>query len=275
MVTRVVGRGICPKCGREGSVVLKSVGGRVYIYFKHGRKWCYVGPLENHDLSKLITDLRDYHSLTTKFTSFLTHLGGNLRVATLFIINTSLIVLTYGINLGGVKYSPVVTSLVLLTSVVTCSLLATYEGTSMSVTTYATLRKLINYGLTPYLLITYLASVATLIATLPLQSPINYLITIKLGWGYSVIKIPLNALVLNALVLTYLSRPLSTVRKLVLATAVPIATTATLVAVPILVNAYVVTNTTYLIASVITASLITTALVITFNTLVAIIKTLS
>jgi len=52
--TRVIGRGKCPRCGREGSIVLKSVGGRIYVYFKHGNQWCYLGPLESVDLGKLI-----------------------------------------------------------------------------------------------------------------------------------------------------------------------------------------------------------------------------
>jgi len=74
MSTRVVGRGRCPKCGREGSVVLKEISGRVYVYFKHGRDWCYIGPLDKVDLSKLITELSvsPYHNITTK-------LGGSIK----------------------------------------------------------------------------------------------------------------------------------------------------------------------------------------------------
>jgi len=68
---RVIGRGKCPKCGREGSVVLKEISGRVYVYFKHGRDWCYIGPLDRVNLAELITELRPspYHNITTKLGS--------------------------------------------------------------------------------------------------------------------------------------------------------------------------------------------------------------
>jgi len=53
---RSVGRGRCPKCGEEGSVVVKSVGGKEYVYIKHGRKWHYVGPLDRVDLGALLLE---------------------------------------------------------------------------------------------------------------------------------------------------------------------------------------------------------------------------
>lgn len=68
MSSRVVGKGKCPKCGRVGSVVLKEISGRVYVYFKHGRDWCYVGPLDRVNLSGLVVELSasPYHGITTK-----------------------------------------------------------------------------------------------------------------------------------------------------------------------------------------------------------------
>lgn len=47
--TRTVGRDICPKCGREGAIVIRRIGNREYIYFRHGKKWCYIGPLLNKE----------------------------------------------------------------------------------------------------------------------------------------------------------------------------------------------------------------------------------
>jgi len=54
--TRSVGRVKCPKCGREGSLIVKSVGGKEYVYVKHGRTWHYVGPLDKVNVSSLLAE---------------------------------------------------------------------------------------------------------------------------------------------------------------------------------------------------------------------------
>jgi hypothetical protein len=54
--TRSIGRGKCPKCGEEGSLIVKSVGGKEYVYVKHGRTWHYVGPLDKVDVNMLLTE---------------------------------------------------------------------------------------------------------------------------------------------------------------------------------------------------------------------------
>ena len=46
MSSRSIGRGRCPKCGEEGSIIVKEIAGRYYIYFKHGKRWCYIGPID-------------------------------------------------------------------------------------------------------------------------------------------------------------------------------------------------------------------------------------
>jgi len=51
---RSLGRGRCPRCGEEGSVVVKWVGGKEYVYVKHGRTWHYVGPLDRVDVNELL-----------------------------------------------------------------------------------------------------------------------------------------------------------------------------------------------------------------------------
>jgi len=45
MSSRSIGRGRCPKCGQEGVIVINAIGGQRYVYFRHGRRWCYIGPL--------------------------------------------------------------------------------------------------------------------------------------------------------------------------------------------------------------------------------------
>ncbi len=45
MSSRSIGQGTCPKCGRRGTLVIKALGGGYYAYYRHGRSWCYLGPL--------------------------------------------------------------------------------------------------------------------------------------------------------------------------------------------------------------------------------------
>gem|GEM_PF-990632 len=56
MSARSIGRGRCPKCGREGSVVIKMVGGKEYVYVKHGRTWHYIGSLEKIDVNEILRE---------------------------------------------------------------------------------------------------------------------------------------------------------------------------------------------------------------------------
>lgn len=97
MTTRVIGRGMCPRCGEEGSIVLKDMYNKVYIYVKHGRRWCYVGPLEAVDLSSIITSLSDYHYLTTKIRSCarITLGLGRMRVSTLVFVSLFSVAIAY------------------------------------------------------------------------------------------------------------------------------------------------------------------------------------
>jgi len=45
MSSRSIGQGTCPKCGRRGTLVIKTLGGGYYAYYRHGKSWCYLGPL--------------------------------------------------------------------------------------------------------------------------------------------------------------------------------------------------------------------------------------
>jgi len=62
MSSRSVGRGRCPRCGQDGIIVVKCVSGREYVYFRHGRKWCYIGPADRVDITKLITVENKYRA---------------------------------------------------------------------------------------------------------------------------------------------------------------------------------------------------------------------
>jgi len=54
MSSRSLGRGRCPKCGQEGVVVIRRIGGQEYVYVRHGKKWCYVGPLSKVSLEAIL-----------------------------------------------------------------------------------------------------------------------------------------------------------------------------------------------------------------------------
>ncbi|MCD6278235.1 MAG: hypothetical protein J7J11_00980 [Desulfurococcales archaeon] len=132
MSSRVVGHGTCPKCGRSGSLVLKKLGGNVYIYFKHGSRWCYIGPVGSVDMDELLRDveLEPYHNFTTKFTEYLSKLldEARLRLGAQLMIGLALTVSAYGLATGGAKYSSIILTLAGLSALLFASLLATYES---------------------------------------------------------------------------------------------------------------------------------------------------
>ena len=52
----IVGRGRCPRCGAEGTVILRVDGSRPYVYVRHGRVWHYIGTLDRVNLEHIITN---------------------------------------------------------------------------------------------------------------------------------------------------------------------------------------------------------------------------
>ena len=52
----IVGRGRCPRCGAEGTVILRVDGSRPYVYVRHGRVWHYIGTLDRVNLESIITN---------------------------------------------------------------------------------------------------------------------------------------------------------------------------------------------------------------------------
>ena len=208
MSSRVVGRGVCPKCGREGSVVLKELSGKIYVYFKHGRKWCYLGSLENVDLSKVIVDL-GYHTFTTKFAeyfrSYLERVSMNYAVV--FIIALALLLSAYGISTGGYVYGHIVLTLVILSSLVFTTLIAFYEKKCLSKAKYEMLSKILEQGMFQYIVISFLIFAAVSFASMPLTCPLKITLIGK-AHSYEVsIPIPLTSIILSSTCLTVMLRP--------------------------------------------------------------------
>ncbi len=243
--SRVIGRGRCIKCGREGSVVLKEISGRIYVYIKHGREWCYLGPLEKVDLSSIVIGVRDYHTFTTKLAEyFRVRIGGaGVKVSTPFIVGLALLLAAYGIGLGG--YGNYVLTMVLLSTLSFLFSIAVYENTYAGHQEYGTLSRNLSRGLKLYILLTIALTIIAVITTIPLVSPLSFKFTciIPLHTGHQDIgisieepgilsgsrisvspahtatgietyafiniMIPISSIIIASLLITYLSRPLS------------------------------------------------------------------
>ncbi|MGC8607074.1 MAG: hypothetical protein ACP5GZ_04335 [Vulcanisaeta sp.] len=51
MPSRAVGMGVCPRCGKPGTVVIKAGN---YVYVKHGNTWHYIGTIDKVNLNKIL-----------------------------------------------------------------------------------------------------------------------------------------------------------------------------------------------------------------------------
>ena len=101
MSSRVLGKGVCSKCGNKESLVLKEISGKICVYFKHGRKWYYIGPLSEVDLRELIFTLKNCHSFTTRFKDFIvTHGGSSMSRALMFVLGVSFILIAYSLSMN-------------------------------------------------------------------------------------------------------------------------------------------------------------------------------
>ncbi len=226
MSSRVVGHGRCPKCNREGSIVFKEISGRIYVYVKHGREWCYLGPLDRVDLSSILIDLRDYHISTTKLVDYVRVKWGtiSMRIPVLFVIGLALLLAAYGIGIGDSSYGNYVLALVLLSTLSFLLAIAVYESTYTRLQGYTILSRIISKGLVPYALFTVVLVVCVIIATIPLVASIRLEFRIPLHtsppdvetYAYISIVIPITSFIISSLIITYLSRPLiSSLRKLI------------------------------------------------------------
>ena len=227
MFSRVIGRGVCPKCGREGSLVFKELYGKIYVYFKHGRKWCYVGPLDKIDLSSLLISLETYHTFTTKFLGYLKSLVGemSMKLATMFIISLTLTSAAYGLSTAGSKYNSIVLTLTIVSDLMFAFVIAFYESIYKE-GKYKLLDKVVSKGKIVYLLFSISALWLTLLVTYPLASPITLKFYYRIPVGSSVttaseetrvliskiciiheVMIPLTSIIASALILALLLRP--------------------------------------------------------------------
>ncbi len=284
MSSRVVGRGVCPKCGREGSVVFKEISGRIYVYMKHGRDWCYLGPLGSVDLSSVLTDLTDYHTFTTKLAGFIRSRWGSdrMKVSTPFTIGLALLLTAYGVGLGGPNYGNYVLALVLLSTLSFLLAIATYESIYSKLKSYMGLSRVMSKGLMPYTLLTAALVFFTVIITIPLEAPIKLELTYHpppyVGIESVRTAIPITSVIITSLVVTYLSRPLinslrSYLTYIVLSTLVGYAALLTLPLIQFGINVLAEPSTlTYLAVSVGTALVITAALITIFTVSLSVLK---
>ncbi|BDR93432.1 hypothetical protein [Vulcanisaeta souniana] len=51
MPSKAIGMGMCPRCGRPGTVVIKAGN---YVYIKHGNTWHYIGIIDKVNLNKIL-----------------------------------------------------------------------------------------------------------------------------------------------------------------------------------------------------------------------------
>ncbi len=51
MPSRAIGMGMCPRCGKPGTVVIKAGN---YVYVKHGNTWHYIGTIDKVNLNKIL-----------------------------------------------------------------------------------------------------------------------------------------------------------------------------------------------------------------------------
>ena len=204
MSSRVLGKGVCPKCGNEGSLVLKEISGKIYVYFKHGRKWCYIGPLSEVDLRELIFTLENYHSFTTKFKDFIITYGvKNMSRALMFILGISFILVAYSLSVNP-NFSGIVLALTVLSTIAFSTLIASYELSPLPKVKYSHLKGILSKGLHYYLSLALIIIALVFIASSPLTSPYNVMINVE---NFSM-KTSLSTLLLVSVIVVFLQRPL-------------------------------------------------------------------
>ena len=202
--SRVLGKGICPKCGNEGSLVLKEISGKIYVYFKHGRKWCYIGPLSEVDLRELIFTLENYHSFTTKFKDFIVTYGvKSMSRALTFILGISFTLVAYSLSVNP-NFSGIVLALTVLSTIAFSTLIASYELSPLPKVKYSHLRGILSRGLHCYLSLALIIIALAFIASFPLTSPYNVMISVE---NFSM-KTSLSTLLLVSMIVVFLQRPL-------------------------------------------------------------------
>ncbi len=233
MTTIVVGRGVCPVCGQEGSVVLKEIGGRVYVYVKHGNNWHYVGPLEKIDLTGI---LRGEKTGDASRTSGIWLRPQALLVLSSIFLFTSCLVT----SIGGWGHTCVPLLLSTLGVLTTSTSIALHECNGGS---YGVLDRVLKKGFHVYLVFSTLTITVLLIACaffkcspgleLKFSAPVETQGAAVASEGFRMF-FPLAGLLLVSLAVVLVSRPVgSKTRKIVLAASSLLASSTIIVLVPI------------------------------------------
>ncbi len=136
-------------------MVAKMVGGRWYIYFKHGRRWCYIGPMDRVDLGELLA--HGYHHATTKTPAMAWQgLVAGMGVSAPALATLMLLVSAYVLAVAVAPLNPRLEGLPLLlislSAVTFAYTIARYEQRLPPNKRYAWLRRLAARGFRVYLL---------------------------------------------------------------------------------------------------------------------------
>jgi hypothetical protein len=60
MPSKAIGMGVCPRCGKPGTIVIKAGN---YVYIKHGNTWHYIGTIDKVNLNKIL--IKNPENITT------------------------------------------------------------------------------------------------------------------------------------------------------------------------------------------------------------------
>ncbi|MFP3237525.1 MAG: hypothetical protein RXR10_08660 [Vulcanisaeta sp.] len=60
MPSKAIGMGVCPRCGKPGTIVIKAGN---YVYIKHGNAWHYIGTIDKVNLNKIL--IKNPENITT------------------------------------------------------------------------------------------------------------------------------------------------------------------------------------------------------------------
>jgi hypothetical protein len=60
MPSKAIGMGVCPRCGKPGTIVIKAGN---YVYIKHGNTWHYIGTMDKVNLNKIL--IKNPENITT------------------------------------------------------------------------------------------------------------------------------------------------------------------------------------------------------------------
>ena len=156
------------------------------------------------DLRELIFTLENYHSFTTKFKDFIVTYGvKSMSRALMFILGISFILVAYSLSVNP-NFSGIVLALTVLSTIAFSTLIASYELSPLPKVKYSHLRGILSRGLHYYLSLALIIIALAFIASFPLTSPYNVMISVE---NFSM-KTSLSTLLLVSVIVVFLQRPL-------------------------------------------------------------------